>query len=93
MQHCMELADAASHEAAKGLDGARYPDSIQHIERGAARTRTRPNSREELWMFRRALPFFAVAAVVAFNAAPASAQKQTLKMAYWAGRQSAAGQA
>jgi TRAP-type C4-dicarboxylate transport system substrate-binding protein len=36
-------------------------------------------------MFRRALPFFAVAAVVAFNAAPASAQKQTLKMAYWAG--------
>jgi TRAP-type C4-dicarboxylate transport system substrate-binding protein len=37
-------------------------------------------------MLRRALPFLAVAAVVAFAAAPALAQqKQTLKMAYWAG--------
>lgn len=36
-------------------------------------------------MLRKALPFFAAAAAIAFAAAPASAQKQTLKMAYWAG--------
>ena len=36
-------------------------------------------------MLRKALPFFTVAAVMACAAAPASAQKETLRMAYWAG--------
>ena len=36
-------------------------------------------------MLRKALPFFAAAAVMACAAAPASAQKETLRMAYWAG--------
>jgi TRAP-type C4-dicarboxylate transport system substrate-binding protein len=36
-------------------------------------------------MLRKALPLLAAAGAVAFMQAPASAQKQTLRMAYWAG--------